>query len=72
MNRCKDKERRQEMDRYSEIMLEDDINTKEETDILCLRCQSKIRIKVTDQFVSCMKCGESFYLELLDENNDYY
>lgn len=61
------KEKRSSMDRYSEIMLHDDMSSREELTISCPNCQVEIVVKLSDQFAKCMKCGEQFYLEEYDD-----
>lgn len=54
------------IDRYSEIMLHDDMSSREEITIACPACQMEMSIKASDEFAKCMRCGEQFYIEEID------
>ncbi|WP_240840045.1 hypothetical protein [Acidaminobacter sp. JC074] len=57
------------MDRYSEIMLHDDISSPEDFEMKCPSCGLIVKIKAADRFSKCKRCGEIFYLEELE--NEY-
>jgi ssDNA-binding Zn-finger/Zn-ribbon topoisomerase 1 len=63
------KEMRDHMDGYAQMMLHDDVSSREEITIKCPSCQLDIKLKLSDHFIKCKRCGEMFYLEeILDEN----
>lgn len=53
------------MDGYAESMLYDDVSTREEFEMQCPRCHQVMKLKTTDQYCKCLRCGESFYIEEL-------
>lgn len=60
------------MDGYAKSMLYDDVSTQEEVDVECPKCKLITRLKITDQFIKCKRCGETFYIEeFIDQERHY-
>jgi len=55
------------MDGYAKMMLEDDMSSRDRVEFECPSCHLKMTIKDSDPYVRCLKCGQTFYIERLDE-----
>lgn len=55
------------MDGYAESMLHDDVSSKEAMEVICPRCELRLDMKTSDAYVKCLRCGEIFYIEAVED-----
>ncbi len=50
---------------YSKI--QDDMSDNESFEMACPYCNFIVKVNMTDEFVKCIRCGEIFYIEALED-----
>lgn len=55
------------MDLKSYSKIQDDMSGNESFDMACPYCAFTVKVNMTDEFVKCIRCGEIFYIEALEE-----